>query len=400
FAEQLAIYMEEDQHLNRVLQEVANIGEEKVIRPINDPREPMEFFNHEPRERRMPMIKCYQHPFITDLRQKIEPLSQNEPFLPLCKRNTVIHLKPPVCRWGSLCEMEVMRFLRIKDISLPCRYRPPIQIDNAFMRKMEPLQKNNGFLFMPPKLTPKFLTSFAIFKTSPRGVIHRFYNIYSWATHSRLWGTYEFRKKFFFEGEEDYDDKKQVPTLLKNLGSMAGENGILRLTLYLMARYFVGEAFTKNHELDMSENYDIFYVSPFKCREIKAAEIDPNITPLEFNTLAANGISKHYGIMFASREFLFLLRSVDLYLNKIADYITENSKILKEGGRKVDRFIRAMIIKNPAFLPFIEFYFDPENAVEVINIERNYDIAIREAMYEETSSDSDESSSDSDESSS
>ncbi|KAI3387848.1 hypothetical protein SNEBB_008640, partial [Seison nebaliae] len=38
FAEQLAIYMEEDQHLNRVLQEVANIGEEKVIRPINDPR--------------------------------------------------------------------------------------------------------------------------------------------------------------------------------------------------------------------------------------------------------------------------------------------------------------------------------------------------------------------------
>ncbi|KAI3378960.1 hypothetical protein SNEBB_011064 [Seison nebaliae] len=322
------------------------------------------------------------------------PLSENEPFLPLSKRYTVVNLKVTVSTWMVLNVMEVMRFLRIKDISLPCRYRPPIQIDNAFMRQMEPLQKNNGFLFMPPELTQKFVTSFKIFKTSKREVIDRFYNIYSWATHTRLWGTYEFRRGFLFEGEKDYEDKKHVPTLLKNLGNMASENGKFRFTLYLMARYFVGEAFTKDKKLDMSENYDIFYVSPFKCREIKAEEIDPNITPLEFTTVGFTSISKHLGIMFASREFLFLLRSVDLYLNKIEEYINRNSKTITDGGRKMDRYIRAMITKNPAFLPFIEFYFNPENVGEVMKIETHYDFAMgRAKRYKEISSDSDESSS-------
>ncbi|KAI3380089.1 hypothetical protein SNEBB_010477, partial [Seison nebaliae] len=398
FAEQLAIYMEEDQHLNQVLEEVANVGEGNVKRVIDDPMVIREFFNHIPKSPHPSRHKARIHSrFILDLRSKIESLSGVEPFLPLSTRNTVIHLKVTVSRWMALNEMEVMRFLRIKDKSLPCRYKPPIQINNVFMQTMTPLAKNNGFLFMPPPLTERYVASFRMLKHATRESRERFYNLYSWVTHTRLWGTYLFHKYFFFDGEKDYDDKYHLPTMLTSLANMHGGNSVLRFTLYLMSRYFAGEAFTQHPEREMSENYDIFYVTPFECREIVADDINPDITPMDYYYVAVSQTPRNLGNILASREFIFLLRSVERYLHRIDLYIEESIDRIERAGRKVNNHVRSIIIRNPAFLAFIEFYFDPESAKEVRNLQRQYEIAMERARRDGKKERQDYSSSDSEE---
>ncbi|KAI3380908.1 hypothetical protein SNEBB_002426 [Seison nebaliae] len=305
FAVQLANYVREDQHLNIVLEEVANIGDGNVTRRITDARRPMEFFGHVPKSLNPSKYHMYiKHPYIRNLRKKVEALSLVEPFRPLSKRNTVIHLKTPLCRWMSLGAMEVMRFLRIKDKSLPCQYVPPIQIDNVFMRRMTPLEENNGFLFMPPPLTKQYVRSFERFRLSGRRTIDRFYNLYSWVTHTRLWGTCEFRHFFFFRAEKEYNDKNHLPTMLKHLGNMHSDTALVRFTLYLMSRYFMGEAYLGDKQQDSGENYDIFYVTPFQCRQIKAEDIDPDITPHEYKTVALTRISTTLGNILASRDIV------------------------------------------------------------------------------------------------